>query len=87
MPPLPAIFVLWYSRIHIGTVNYSNKASYIEVSVNDFLGIRPILGIPDVNLNDSYIRLGQNLDNLRFGSEDDIVENMVVLENAFDFIQ
>ena len=60
-------------------MNCGNKASYIEVSVNYFLGVGPILCVPNVNPNYGYIRFGQDLDNLRFGCKNDIIEYVIVL--------
>ena len=53
--PFPTILALWDTQVHVGSVNYSDKASYIEVSVDNFLGIGPILCVPNVNPNYSHI--------------------------------
>jgi len=60
-------------------MNCDNKASYIEASVNYFLGVGPILCIPNVNPNYGYIGFGQDLDDLRFGYENDIIEYVIIL--------
>ena len=53
--PFLVVLALRYARIHVGTTDYSDIASNIEVSVNDLLGIRPILSIPDVNPDNSHV--------------------------------
>jgi len=45
------------------------------------------LGVPNVNPNNGHVGLGRHLDDMRLGSEDDIVEQVVVLEDIFNFIQ
>jgi len=45
------------------------------------------LDIPDVNPDDGHVRFQRDLDDVRFRCEDDVVEQMVGLENVFDFIQ
>jgi len=37
--PFPTVLALWDTQIHIGSTNRSNKASYVEVSVDDFFGV------------------------------------------------
>jgi len=51
----PTVLVLWHTRVYVGTVDCSNIASNIEVSVDDLLGIRPILSISDVKPDNSHI--------------------------------
>ena len=46
--PLPAIFALRDTRIHIGTPNGSDVLSNIEVSVDETFNLTPTLDIPDV---------------------------------------
>ena len=55
MTPFLVVLALRHARIHVSTTDYSNIASNIEVSVNDLLGIRPILSIPDVNPDNSHV--------------------------------
>jgi len=45
------------------------------------------LSVPNVNLYNGHVRLGRHLDDTKLGSEDDIVEQVVVLENIFNFVQ
>jgi len=35
----PTVLALWNTQIHISSMNRSDEASYIEVSVDDFFGI------------------------------------------------
>jgi len=44
------------------------------------------LGVPNVNLYTGHVGLGRYLDDMRLGSKDDIVEQIVVLENVFNFV-
>ena len=76
----PAVLTLQHARVYIGTIDCSSIASNIEASVDDLLGVRPILYIPDVKPDDSHVWLEQNLDDSRFGYKNNLIKN-VVLEN------
>ena len=47
--PFPAILALWDSWVHVCSLYHSNKASHIEVSVDDHFCIGTILCVPYVN--------------------------------------
>jgi len=66
MTPLPTILALRDTRIHVGTTHCCNNTSYIETSVNNFLNIVTILGIPYVNPDNSHVRFRRDLDNAWF---------------------
>jgi len=44
------------------------------------------LGISNVDPNNGHVELGRHLDDMRLGSENNIVEQVVVLEDASNFI-
>jgi len=50
-----AILTLQDSRVHIYTMYCSNKASYIEASIDDFLHVGTILHVPNVDPDNSHI--------------------------------
>ena len=79
VPPFPTILALQDIWVYVSTANYSNKASYIKVSVNYFLGIGPILCVPNVNPNYNHIGFGRDLDNIRLGYKNDVIEYVIVL--------
>ena len=58
MSPLPTVFTLWYSWVHVSFTHSRNKSSNIESSIDDVLHARTTLGIPDVHPNYCFIRLG-----------------------------
>jgi len=45
------------------------------------------LDVPNVDLYNGYVGLGRHLDNTRFESKNNIVEQVVVLEDIFNFVQ
>ena len=53
-----AVFALGSTRIHVCIMNGHNIASNIEALVNQILSFLYTLGIPNIYLNNSYIRLG-----------------------------
>ena len=65
-------------------MNGSNILSNIEAAVNHSLGFGTTLWIPDVDPNDSWIRVRSSLDNVRLGHKDNIIEDICVLKYFLD---
>ena len=55
MTPFPVILVLQDIWIHVCTMNSSDNAFYIELSIDDLLSIRTILGVPNIDPDNCYI--------------------------------
>jgi len=53
--PLPTVLTLKNTQIYIGPAYCSDITSNIEMSVDNFLGVGPILHVPDVDLYDSHV--------------------------------
>ena len=66
MTPLLTILALRDTRIHVGASHHHDDTSYIETSVNNFLSIVTVLGIPFVNPDNSHVRFRIDLDNAWF---------------------
>ena len=49
MTPLPTVFTLRNSWVHICSANSCNKSSNIELTIDDVLCTRTALGVPDVH--------------------------------------
>ena len=60
---------------------HSDETSYVEMSVNDWFGLRTILYVPDIDLNDGHIQFQWDFDNSRPRGKNDIIENVIALEN------
>ena len=58
MPPLPTVFTLRNSWVHVYSVNGHNKLPNIKLSIDDVLCTRTALGIPDVHPYYCFIQLG-----------------------------
>jgi len=58
VPPFPTILALQNIWVYVGSTNCGNKAFYIEASVDYFLGVGPILSVPNINPDYGHIRLG-----------------------------
>jgi len=84
--PFPTILVLWNSWVHVCTTNCCNKASNVEASVDNFLGIWTALSVPNIDPDYGHVRLGRDFDDTRFRCKDNIVKNVVAFENAFNVI-
>jgi len=53
--PLPAVFALGDTGIHICTFNSSDVASYIEAPINQLLCFPTTLNVPNVYSDDGHI--------------------------------
>ena len=62
--PFPAVFALRDARIHVSTSNCGNMLTYIKSSVNLTLGFSTILGVPNVNPDDSHVRFWRSFDDV-----------------------
>ena len=87
MSLLPTILALQNTWVHVGSTNYSDKAFYIEASVDYFLGIGPILCVPNVNPNYGHIKFGQDFNDSRLGCKNNVIEYMITLEDILNFIR
>ena len=87
VPSLLAVFALWHAQVHVSSTNYSNKAFYIEILIDNLLAIWSALGIPNIDPNYEHVGFQKDLNDVRFRCKDDIIENMVGLENVFNIIQ
>ena len=77
-------FTLRDTRTHISILNGSNILSNIEAVVNNSLDFGTTLWIPDVDPNDSWIRVRGSLDNVRLGHKNNIIEDICVLKYFLD---
>ena len=82
--PLSTVLTLRNTQVHIGSVDHGNITSNIEMSVDNFLGIGSVLHVLDIDPYDSYVWLGQNLDDSRFRCENNIVEDVDLFEDFFN---
>jgi len=55
--PFPTVLALKNSWIHVSSIDSSDIASYVEVSVDDFFSVGPILSIPNVDPDYCHIQL------------------------------
>jgi len=82
--PLSAILVLEDTRVYISTTNHGNVAFYVEAVeaiINKSLSRYTTLGILDINLYNSYIRLWEDFDNLWLGYEVNVIKNISGFDN------
>jgi len=63
VPLFLVALVLEDIRIYVCTLNSCNMASNIEASVDEILSFGTTLRIPNVNLDNSYVRFRKDFDN------------------------
>ena len=85
--PFLIIFTLWDSQIYICSLNCSNKAFYVKVSIDDLFHVGTVLNIPYVNPNNSHIRFKWDLDNSRLGYKYYIIKDIISFKNTFNFVR
>ena len=83
---LPTILALRNTWVYICTLYSSDEGSNVEASIDDFLGIRLTLSVPNINPNDGHVGFRRDLNDVRLGCKDNVVKEMVTLENVFDLI-
>ena len=73
-------------RIYVCTLDSCDMASNIKASVNEILGFETTLRIPNVDLDNSYVRFSRDFDNSMIWGKYSIIENMSHLKDSFDYI-
>jgi len=58
MSPSPAVFALGDTGISVSTPDCSDEASNIEAPIDETLGFRTALSIPDVDPYDGHVQFG-----------------------------
>ena len=82
--PFSAIFALQNSRVHVSSSNCCNIPSNVEGMVDEAFSSATTLNIPNINPDDWHVGFGWHFDNLWFGSESNVVEDLVLLYDSFD---
>jgi len=62
MSPLPAVFALGDSRVHVCSSNSSNVVADVEAPINEYFSIMTALNIPYINPDDCHVGLRRNFD-------------------------
>ena len=83
MSPSPAVFTLRDTRVHVSFSNGGNILPHIKTPINKALSLTLTLNIPYINPNDWHVRLWWHFDNSWFWSENNVVENLVLFNDAF----
>jgi len=68
-------------------MNYCNVTTDIKLTIDNFLGIWSILGVPNIDLYNSYVKLRRHLDYMWFGNKNYIIKKVIFFENILNFIQ
>ena len=63
MTPFPAVFTLWYSRVHVSASEDGYVTPKIETPVDKSLGFCAALRVPDINPYYGHIRFGRHSNN------------------------
>jgi len=77
--PLPAIFALGDSRVHVCSSYGSDISANVKAPINKALSFAATLVIPDVNPNYGHVRFREYFNNPRPHSEFDVIEDLVLL--------
>jgi len=85
--PPSTILALGDFWVHICSSNSSNVVAYVEVPVDEHFGITATLYILYINPDDCYIGFWGKFDDLRLQCQSNVIENVVVLNDAFNHTQ
>ena len=86
MTPLPTVFTLRNTRVHISHSNHHNIPSNIETSINKAFSLGSTLCIPNVDPHNGHIRLQWYFDYPWFGGKSNVVKDMILLYDVFDIV-
>ena len=78
------VLTLRDSQIHIGSLDCSDVTTNVEASINEHFGFQTTLEVPDVNPYYSHVKIRENFDNLQFGHDIDVVEDISGSNDCFD---
>ena len=67
-------------------MNSSDITSNIKASINKTFSFATALDIPDVRPDNHHVRLWRQFDNIWSGGYHNIVKDVVVLDNQFNYI-
>jgi len=62
MTLFPIVFTLWYSEVHVYTMNHGNEATNIKSPIDKTLSFGSTLSILDIDPDDGHIWFGGYLD-------------------------
>ena len=85
--PLPAIFALGDTCVHVCSSDCSDVVTYVEASVDEKFCVLTALHIPNVDPDYGHIRLGRDFDNSWLGRKGNVIENMILFHNSFNIRQ
>ena len=81
-----AVFTLEDIRIYVCTLDSCYMASNIKASIDEILGFGTTLRIPNVDLDNSYVRFRRGFDNSMIWGKYSIIKNISHLKDSFDYI-
>ena len=86
IPLFPAILTLGHTGIYVHPSDGGNVVSYVETSIYETFCLTSTLNISDVQPDYSHIQLQRDLDNIRFWGQNNIIENVVLFNDVFNYI-
>ena len=84
VPPFSTVLALWNTKVYVCAMNGGDVLSNIEVLVYDVFCNWSTLWVLDIDPNYCHIRLGWSFDDIWFWSQYNIVEDIWLLEDAFN---
>ena len=81
-----AVFTLEDIRIYVCTLDSCYMASNIKASIDEILGFGTTLRIPNVDLDNSYVRFRRGFDNSMIWGKYSIIKSISHLKDSFDYI-
>jgi len=82
-----AILTLGNSRVYIGILYYDNIVLYVKALINKSFGGYTILGVPNVDPNNSHVQFWRNFDNSWFWCNMNVVKDICGFNACFHYIR
>ena len=84
---LSTVLTLRDSRVHICALYSGDIISYVEVTIDNRFHFGPILWVPDVNPDYSWVGFGEFLDNLRLRYKNNIIKDVSFFDYFFNYFR
>ena len=86
MAPFPTVVALGDARVHVSCSYGGDMSTKVEGMVNKEFSLRTILGVPNVEPDNGYIRLGGGSDDSRFGCQGDVFKEFDVFHQVSNIV-
>jgi len=86
VPLFPTVLALKYSQVHVHLSNSCDVAFYVKAFIDEAFSLASALDVPDVQPDDNHVQFRRYLNNSWPRDNSDIIEDMIILDDYFNYI-